>query len=98
MRDSHIASRPLLSSGGVWYNWGEGELRQMADVLEQINKMTREEKTRLAHILLDAIEHGTVVKPSAPMRKLEVDAFLSQVQVKGSLFDDDSADWEAMNG
>ena len=70
----------------------------MAEVLEQINKMTREEKIRLAHILLDAIEHGTVVKPSAPKRKLEADAFLSQVQINGSLFDDDSADWEAMNG
>ena len=70
----------------------------MAHVLEQINKMTREEKIRLAHLLLDSIEHGTVVKPSSPMRNLEADAFLSQVQVNGSLFDDDSADWEAMNG
>ena len=41
----------------------------MAEVIEQINKMSREEKIRLAHILLDAIEHGTVVKPSAPKRK-----------------------------
>ena len=64
----------------------------MAEVLEQINKMTREEQIRLAHLLLDAIEHGTGVKPSAPTRKLEADAFLSQVQVNGSLFDDDSAD------
>ena len=70
----------------------------MAEVLEQINKMTREEKIRLAHLLLDAIEQGTVVKPSAPTRNLEADAFLSQVQVNGSRFDDDSADWEAMNG
>ena len=70
----------------------------MAELLEQINKMTREEKIRLAHILLDAIEHGTVVKPSAPVRMLEPDPFLSKVEVKGSLFDDDSADWEAMNG
>ncbi len=70
----------------------------MAEVLEQINKMTREEKIRLAHILLDAIEHGTVVKPTAPERNLEADAFLSLVQVNGNLFDDDSADWEAMNG
>lgn len=70
----------------------------MAEVLEQINRMTREEKIRLAHLLLDAIEHGTTVKPTAPMRNLEADAFLSQVQVKGSLFDDDSGDWEAMNG
>ena len=70
----------------------------MAEVLEQINKMTREEKIRLAHILLDAIEHGTVVKPTVPERNLEADAFLSLVQVNGNLFDDDSADWEAMNG
>ena len=70
----------------------------MAEVLEQINKMTREEKIRLAHLLLDAIEHGAVVKPTAPVRNLEVDDFLSRVQVKGSLFDDDSGDWEAMNG
>ena len=69
----------------------------MAEVLEQINRMSREEMIRLAHLLLDAIEHGTVVKPSAPMRKLEPDPFLSQVEIKGSLFDDDSADWEAMN-
>ena len=41
----------------------------MAEVLEQINKMTREEKIRLAHLLIDAIEHGTVVKPIAPVRK-----------------------------
>ena len=41
----------------------------MGEVLEQINKMTREEKIRLAHLLLDAIEHGTVIKPSAPVRK-----------------------------
>ena len=34
----------------------------MAEVIEQINKMTREEKIRLAHLLLDATEHGTVVK------------------------------------
>ena len=70
----------------------------MAEVIEQINWMTREEKIRLAHLLLDAIEHGAVVKPSASVRMLEPDPFLSQVQVKGSLFDDDSADWEAMNG
>ena len=70
----------------------------MAEVLEQINKMTREEKIRLAHILLDAIEHGTVAKPSVQKRMLEPDPFLSQVEIKGSLFDDDSADWEAMNG
>ena len=70
----------------------------MAEVLEQINKMTREEKIHLAHLLIDAIEHGMVVKPCAPMRKLEPDPFLSQVEIKGSLFDDDSADWEAMNG
>lgn len=70
----------------------------MAEVLEQINKMTREEKIRLAHILLDAIEHGTVVKPTVPERNLEADAFLSLVQVNGNFFDDDSADWEAMNG
>ena len=42
----------------------------MAEVIEQINKMTREEKIRLAHLLLDATEHGTVVKrrlePSNP--------------------------------
>ena len=41
----------------------------MAEVIEQINKMTREEKIRLAHLLLDAIEHGAVIKPSAPVRK-----------------------------
>ena len=70
----------------------------MAEVIEQINKMSREEKIRLAHLLLDAIENGTVVKPSAPMRKLEPDPFLSNVEIKGNLFDDDSADWEAMNG
>ena len=70
----------------------------MAEVLEQINRMSREEKIRLAYLLLDAIENGTVVKPSAPMRTLEPDPFLSQVEIKGSLFDDDSDDWEAMNG
>lgn len=70
----------------------------MAEVLEQINRMSREEKIRLAYLLLDAIENGTVVKPSAPMRMLEPDPFLSQVEIKGSLFDDDSDDWEAMNG
>ena len=70
----------------------------MAEVLEQINKMTREEKIRLAHLLLDAIEHGTVVKPNVPTRILEPDPFLSKVEGKVSLFDDDSADWEAMNG
>ena len=70
----------------------------MAEVIEQINKMSREEKIRLAHILLDAIENGTTMKPSAPMRKLEIDPFLSRGQVKGSLFDDDSGDWEVMNG
>lgn len=70
----------------------------MAEVLEQINKMSREEKIRLAHLLLDAIENGTIVKPSAPKRELEPDPFLSKVEVKGSLFDDDSVDWEAMNG
>ena len=69
----------------------------MAHVLEQINKMTREEKIRLAHLLLDAIEHGTVVKPNVPTRILEPDPFLSKVEVRGSLFDDDSTDWEAMN-
>ena len=55
----------------------------MAEDLEQISKMSREEMIRLAHLLLDAIEHGTVVKPSAPMRKLEPDPFLSQVEIKG---------------
>ena len=38
------------------------------------------------------------IMPIRARRNLEPDAFLSQVQVEGSLFDDDSADWEAMNG
>ena len=53
---------------------------------------------RFPYALLYAIENGTVVKPSATQRKLEPDPFLSKVEVRGSLFDDDSADWEAMNG
>jgi hypothetical protein len=28
---------------------------------------------------------------------LDIDPKLSQIQIKGSLFDDDSSDWEAMN-
>lgn len=69
----------------------------MAEVLEQIRRLSRAEQVRLAHLLLDAIEHGTVTTPSAPERNLDVDPFLASVEVKGSLFDDDSADWEAMN-
>lgn len=37
------------------------------------------------------------IVPIAKRRKLDADPFLSRVEVKGSLFDDDSADWEAMN-
>ena len=88
---------PLVLGEGVWYNSAERG-NDMAEVLEQINRMSREEKIRLAYLLLDAIENGTVVKPSAPMRVLKPDPFLSQVEIKGSLFDDDSDDWEAMNG
>ena len=70
----------------------------MAEVLEQINKMTREEKIRLAHILLDAIEHGTVIKPSVPKRKLEPDAMLMAASITDAdLFDDCSGDFEELN-
>ena len=32
------------------------------------------------------------------MRRVDADPVLSQVQIKGNLFEDDSSDWEAMNG
>lgn len=38
----------------------------MAEILEQIGRMSREEQIRLAHLLLDAIEKGTVCKPTPP--------------------------------
>ena len=55
----------------------------MAEVLEQINKMTREEKIRLAHLLLDAIEHGTVIKPTAPSGKNDFSCFFGKTNLKG---------------
>ena len=55
----------------------------MAEVLEQINKMTREEKIRLAHLLLDAIEHGTVIKPDAPSEKKDYSCFFGKTNLKG---------------
>ena len=56
----------------------------MAEVLEQINKMTREEKIRLAHLLLDAIEHGTVLKPSAPsVGRNDFSCFFGKTNLKG---------------
>ena len=36
----------------------------MAEVMEQIGKMSREEQIRLAHLILDAIEKGTVSRPT----------------------------------
>ena len=55
----------------------------MAEVIEQINRMTREEKIRLAHLLLDAIEHGTAVKPSAPSGKNDFSCFFGKTNLKG---------------
>ena len=52
----------------------------------------------LAAAIVKAAGPWEMAQAVAPVRSLEADAFLSQVQVKGSLFDDDSADWEAMNG
>ena len=37
------------------------------------------------------------IVPCRGKRRLTVDPKLSQIQIKGSLFEDDSADWEAMN-
>ena len=36
----------------------------MPEVMEQIERMSRAEQIRLAHLLLDAIENGTVVSGS----------------------------------
>lgn len=55
----------------------------MAEVLEQINRMSREEKIRLAHLLLDAIEHGTAIKPSVPMGKGDFSCFFGKTNLKG---------------
>ena len=38
----------------------------MPEVMEQIGRMSRAEQIRLAHLLLDAIENGTVTKPTKP--------------------------------
>ena len=43
----------------------------MPEVMEQIGKMSRAEQIRLAHILLDAIENGSVVKPVPPVANEE---------------------------
>ena len=37
------------------------------------------------------------IVPCRVKRRVDTDPVLSQIQIKGSLFDDDSADWEAMN-
>jgi len=37
------------------------------------------------------------IVPCPRKRCLDIDPKLSQIQIKGSLFDDDSSDWEAMN-
>ena len=37
------------------------------------------------------------IVPCRAKRRIDPDPVLSQIQIKGSLFDDDSADWEAMN-
>lgn len=38
------------------------------------------------------------IVPFAKRRNMKPDPFLAKVKVSGSLFDDDSSDWEAMNG
>ena len=42
----------------------------MPEVMEQIGRMSRAEQIRLAHLLLDAIENGTVV--SGPCANVDV--------------------------
>ena len=37
------------------------------------------------------------IVPCAKKRRLDKDPMLSQIQIKGDLFEDESADWEAMN-
>ena len=37
------------------------------------------------------------IVPCAKKRRLDKDPLLSQIQIKGDLFEDESADWEAMN-
>ena len=37
------------------------------------------------------------IVPCRVKRRVDTDPVLSQIKIKGSLFDDDSAEWEAMN-
>ena len=37
------------------------------------------------------------IVPCSKKRRLDKDPLLSQIQIKGDLFEDESADWEAMN-
>ena len=38
------------------------------------------------------------IVPCSKKRRLDKDPLLSRIQIKGDLFEDESADWEAMNG
>lgn len=37
------------------------------------------------------------IVPCSKKRRLDKDPLLSQIQIKGDLFEDESADWETMN-
>ena len=37
------------------------------------------------------------IVPCSKKRRLDKDPLLSRIQIKGDLFEDESADWEAMN-
>ena len=37
------------------------------------------------------------IVPCRRKRRMDTDPLLSKIQIKGNLFEDDSADWEAMN-
>ena len=82
--------------------------RKASHPMTQIS--TYEAKSRFSEILslveqsgeaVVILRYGHPVARLMPMTKpsrLERDPVLSRVQVSGDLFDDTSADWEAMNG
>lgn len=68
-----------------------------------------EAKSNFSSLLASVFKDRTVVTivryghpiaqivPCAKKRRLDKDPLLSQIQIKGDLFEDESADWEAMN-
>ena len=75
--------------------------RESVDTCDEAEMRAALDRATSEHrAVVTIVRYGHPIAQIVPCRRkrcLDIDPKLSQIQIKGSLFDDDSSDWEAMN-